>query len=81
MLSKDDAYSIIYKELPTGKIQHCVEYNGVFVVQVFFDDPDEGTFDPFYSVDRTTGAFSDFSIITDGDPKVLDALFKESQRR
>ena len=48
---------------------------------VFFSDPDEGIFDPFYSVDKTTGEVAKFSVFTDGDFDDIQDLFMIAQGR
>ena len=78
MLDIDPATMIVKKHIPDGSIKKHIEYNGLFIFQVFQDDPFEGEFDPFYSVNRTTGEFRDFSILTDGDFKVLSDLFRKA---
>lgn len=75
MLSINQAKDIIEKNIPDGKIQSAIEYNGLYVFQVFTDDELEGEMDPFYSVNMKNGEFSDFSIITDGDISELTELF------
>lgn len=76
MLKLNQAIDIIKKNIPDGKIQLAIEYNGLYVFQVFTDDEFEGQMDPFYSVNKETGEFSDFSIITDGDISELMDLFE-----
>jgi hypothetical protein len=74
-LNLDDATQIVNREFPDGKIQKSIDYEGKFIFQIFTDDPLEGELDPFYSVDQNTGEFSDFSIMTDGDPVKIGDLF------
>lgn len=81
MLSVEQATMIVEKALPNGQIQAVVEYNDLYLFQVFTDRPFEEEFDPFYSVDKNTGAFSDFSIITDGNISEILPLFEQEKRR
>lgn len=73
------AIDIAKKALPNGKIQKYIEYNGLFVFQIFTDDPGEEEYDPFYSVNKETGEFREFSIITDGNIKKIVDLFEEAK--
>ena len=70
-----EATKRIQQELLGGKIQAHIDYNGLYVFQVFTTNPAEEEMDPFYSIDKKTGEFSDFSIITDGDPAEISRLF------
>jgi hypothetical protein len=42
------------------------------------DDPIEGNFDPFWSVDMNTGEVSGYSIFQDGKAKEIGALFERA---
>ena len=75
MLTSDQAAVIINKQIPNGKIQGFVDYKGLYIFKVFTDDPFEGTFDPFYSVDQNTGEFKEFSVLN-GDGSNVIALFQ-----
>lgn len=81
MLSTQEATNIITQNLPNGRIQGVVSYKNLYLFQVFTDRPFEEEMDPFYSVDKDTGEFSDFSIITDGDIDVITSLFENLNRR
>ena len=80
MLSNKQAELIVRKNLPNGKIATSIEYGDLYVFQVFIDDPQEGGYDPYYSVNSKTKEFRDFSIITDGDMEELMDLFMEAQK-
>lgn len=78
MLSLDEAKIIISRNIPEGKIQKYIEYKDLFVFQIFTDDPLEGIYDPFYSVNRKTSEFRGFSIM---QPEVFTEvmnLFKKA---
>lgn len=67
MLSFEDASKII-EQNALGKIKAAVKYKKLYIFQVIDDDDEaEGPMDPFYSVDSESGAFSDFSVLTDID--------------
>lgn len=81
MLQVKAAEEIVQKAIPQGKIQAVVVYGDLYLFQVFTDDPFEGDADPFYSVNRLTGEFRDFSIITDGDISEIVRLFTIAKQR
>lgn len=75
MLSELEASGIIKAVFPNSSIEKPIEYRGVFLFQVFGDDPLEGDQDPFFSVNQKTGEIRDFSVITDGNPKEIEEKF------
>lgn len=75
MITPKEAVDIVKKELPGWSIQKYVEYRDYYIFQVFSDRVGEEQYDPFFSVNKETGAFSDYSIITDGDISELSDLF------
>lgn len=77
MLSKEQAISIVSKIFPSGEIQKVADYKGKYIFMIFTNDPYEGHFDPFYSVDKETGKFSDYSLFEDGDPNKIVKLFED----
>ena len=74
MITKDEALSIVRQNLNGWSIQKFALHNGKFVFMVFSDDPDEGQFDPFYSVDASTGEFSGYPLMLDNNLDVLDLM-------
>lgn len=81
MVDISEAEKIVLENLPGGRIAKHIEYKNLFVFQVFRDDPLEGDWDPFYSVNRDTKEFSDFSIILAGDLNELTQLFMSAEER
>ena len=81
MLSPEEAIKIVNKNHPTGVIQAYIEYGNVYLFQVFDDTPFEEEMDPFFSVDKTTGLYQEFSILTDGPTNEIVSLFAEAKRR
>jgi hypothetical protein len=55
---------------PGSKFVKSATYGNAFIFLIHGPDPAEGTLDPFFSVDKTTGKFSDFSIV-DGGPELI----------
>lgn len=55
---------------PGSKFIKSATYRNFYIFQINGPDPLEGNLDPFYSVDKETGAFSDFSI-ADGGPQLI----------
>ena len=79
MLDKKASTEIVKQNFPEGKIQAVVQYKSLYLFQVFTTNPFEEELDPFYSVDRETGDFRDFSILTDGPTSVLLDLFAKAK--
>ena len=67
MLTLAKAKEIVQKSFPNGQIQKVAEYRNLYLFQIFTVDPEEGQYDLFYSVDKVSGDFSEFSVLTDGD--------------
>lgn len=74
-VDQDQATRIVQRNIPRAKIQATVFYKDSYLFQVFTDDPEEGEMDPFYSVNRNTGVFTDFSILTHENAKQIVDLF------
>jgi len=81
MLAEQDARILVERALPKAHITSPISYRGLYVFQAFGPDPEEGNSDPFISVNQETGEVKDFSVITDGDPYELTALFLAKQNR
>ncbi len=80
MLSLDKATGIVKKTFPKGKISSSIDYNNLYIFQVFNPFPGEEGMDAFFSVNKKTGEFRDFSIITDGDITEITELFLKVQQ-
>ncbi|MFL5660120.1 MAG: hypothetical protein ACJ8BW_02080 [Ktedonobacteraceae bacterium] len=59
---------------PGSKLIKSAEYDNFFIFQINGPDPLEGNLDPFFSVDKTTGEFSDFSIAEGGSKLIRKFL-------
>jgi hypothetical protein len=79
MFSVQEATEIVRKAIPNGKIQWQTDYQDLYLFQVFTDDPFEEEMDPFYSVNKETGEFRDFSILTDGNAEIAALFMKAHQ--
>lgn len=75
LLNIPEATKVVRDALPRGRIEAVVPYKDLYLFQVFTDEPGEGNFDPYYSVDRKTGKFMDFSIFADGNSGEIINLF------
>lgn len=80
MLNLVQATRIVKKTFPKGKIQSSIEYENLYIFQVFLPLPGEEEMDPFFSVNKETGAIKDFSILTDGDTTEITRLFLKAQK-
>ena len=70
MLSIEEAEATVKVNLPRSTILQGVEYEDLYIYLVNTHLPEEELFDPFYSVNKKTGVFSDFSIIDDGNEEI-----------
>lgn len=70
-MTKAEALKIAMKHMaPGSKHVRTVTYGNLFILQINGPDPVEGDLDPFFSVDKTTGEFSDFDL-SDGGPELV----------
>lgn len=77
-----EASRILEKNLPDRKIVCAIEYEGEYLFIAHGTDPLEGRFDPFFSVNKRTGYFRDFSPQDFSDPlDVLSRLSLAADRR
>lgn len=79
MLSENEAFKIVEKNLPNSEILKVIQYHNLYIFQVIIDDPDEGGWDPYYSVNKDTKEFKDFSILIDGDMHILMDRFMKAE--
>ena len=77
MLSPREATQIILSRLPGSKVKRIVRYKNRYIAVVDTKAPGESLFDPFFSVDVNTGAFSGFSLLTDEDADEVFNLLSE----
>jgi len=70
-MTEAEALKIVWRYMaPGSKFVKSATYGNLFIFQINGPDPLEGDLDPFFSVDKTTGEFSDFSIV-EGGPELL----------
>lgn len=70
-MTEAEALKIAMKRMARGStFMRSATYGNLFIFHINGPDPLEGDLDPFFSVDKTTGAFSDFSIV-DGGPELI----------
>lgn len=71
MLTEIEARVIAMKNVaPGSKFVQSETYKNFYIFLIIGPDPVEGKLDPFFSVDKETGAFRDFSI-TDGGLELI----------
>lgn len=79
MLDISEATAIIKNAMPNGTIQEIVPHADLYIAQVFTDDQLEGQWDPFYSVNRKTGEFLEFPLLTTPDKAEIISLFMKAK--
>jgi hypothetical protein len=71
-MNQDEALKLAMKHMaPGSKFVKAVEYKNLWILQINGPDEVEGDLDPFFSVDKTTGEFSDFYLADGGRELVL----------
>jgi len=71
MMTEDEALKIAMQYMaPGSKFIKSTTSGDLFIFQINGPDPLEGDLDPFFSVDKKTGKFSDF------DPEEANRLFR-----
>lgn len=73
-ITMPEARRILAKKLPDRTIVSAIEYNDEYLFIAHGPDVLEGQFDPFFSVNKGTGHFQDFSPQDYPDP--LDVISK-----
>lgn len=70
-MTEEEALNIAMSRMAPGStFVKSTTYGNLFIFQINGPDPAEGNLDPFFSVNKTTGEFSDFSI-ADGGPELI----------
>lgn len=80
MLNIKEAIEVVHKNHPNGEIQAWVTYKNLYLFQVFNKRPGEEEMDPFFSVNKETGEFKEFSVWTDGNVIEITSLFGKAER-
>lgn len=78
MLSLSDCLQIAKEAIPYTSVEGAIEYRDEYVFVIYRSADREGMFDPFYAVNKSTGIFREFSVITDGVTSDIMYLFKDS---
>ncbi len=80
MLDLEAATDVVNKSLPDSVIYKSVEHGNLFLFLVLIPDAEESGFDPFFSVNRDTGEFSDFAIFaSEEDSAFLLSKFQDNR--
>lgn len=76
-LSSEQALTKLSKVFPERSIEGPVEFKNLWIFKAIdSSDPVEGSYDPFFSVDKTSGIVREFSVMTDATPFEIFMLFK-----
>lgn len=78
MLSSDEAIAKLKQLAPDRNPEKLITYNGLYLIMAPSSDPDEGVWDPYFSVDMNTGETRDYSIYQDGKAREIVELFKNA---
>lgn len=75
MLTILEAREIALKNMPAGsEIKKVVPFQAFYILLIHWPDPLEGHLDPFFSVHKQTGAFSDFDVSSGGRELIAQFL-------
>lgn len=77
MFNLQQATDIVLENIPDGNIKGVLPYKDLYLFIVHSNVPYEEDMDSFYSVDKNTGAFNEFSIFTDGNASEILSLFRQ----
>jgi hypothetical protein len=78
MLSSEEAISKLKLIAPDRNPEKIITYNNLYLIFAPSSDPDEGMWDPYFSVDMTTGETRDYSIYQDGKAREIVSMFKSA---
>lgn len=79
MITIKEAKRIVEKSLPPETvIKSAIEYGDKYLFIAHIQDELEGRFDPFFSVDKKTGKFRDFSPTDYPNPLEVITRLKEA---
>jgi len=79
MLNIEEARTRVLALPRVVRVRAAIEYGDVYLTRVEYEDPEEANYDPFYSIDKQTGAINEFSFLHDGDPFEITMLFLASE--
>lgn len=81
MLTLEEAKKVVLRNRQDGtKITAAIEHEGDYLFIAIGPDPFEGRFDPFFKVNKSTGAFRDFSPQDYENPRdVIDPLLAQTK--
>lgn len=76
MFDINAAKKIALSNIRDGRVNAIRETDDLYILQIFTDSHEEGQMDPFYSVNKKTGAFSGFPMFSDKNFELISKLFK-----
>ena len=77
MLKLEQAIGIVRKNLPKARVTKAVDFGDSYLIQAFWGEGPEAEMDPYFSVNKTTGEFRDFSILASNDRIAIVRAFTE----
>jgi hypothetical protein len=75
MLNIEEARTRIATYPGVAQVRAAVEYGDVYLLRVEFLASGEQNYDPFFTVDKETGAVNEFSVLHDGNIGEITMLF------
>jgi hypothetical protein len=75
MLNIEEARTRVAAFPRVAQVRACIEYGDVYLARVEYIDADESNYDPFFTIDKETGAVNEFSFLHDGNPFEVMMLF------
>ena len=78
MLSEQEAIAKLKTFVDCDPLKIIV-YGNLYLILAPRSDPDEGIWDPYFSVDMNTGETRDYSIYKDGKSREISSLFENAE--
>jgi hypothetical protein len=79
MLNINEAIDVVKKTLPNSKIISFIEHKDLFIFNILISLEEESGYDPFYSVNKVTKEFKDYSFLLAEDFREIQKKFIEAE--
>ena len=76
----EQAEQIVLDHFPGADVKSAIEFEGKYLFIAHWDDPFEGHLDPFFSVEKETGYFRDWSPSNYPNPLEVITLLDKAAR-